>query len=138
MNLPGRLALAAILLAGSVTALADGAEDTFNKLYAEDPKRVAATSAAADGRQRAEPGRRIPHGRGPGAVDAVVAEERGLARQAERAVRPGALRRWENRGNPEKDVSSVSHLPARTYPPPPLPPDFHLTLPNFGVYSSWS
>jgi hypothetical protein len=50
MNLPGRLALAAILLAGSVTALADGAEDTFNKLYAEDRKRVAATPSAADGR----------------------------------------------------------------------------------------
>jgi formylglycine-generating enzyme required for sulfatase activity len=48
MNLPGRLALAAILLASSVTVLADEAADTFNKLYGEDLKRVAATSLSAD------------------------------------------------------------------------------------------
>jgi formylglycine-generating enzyme required for sulfatase activity len=48
MNLPGRLGLAAILLAGSVTALADEAADTFNKLYGEDLKRVAATPLLAD------------------------------------------------------------------------------------------
>jgi len=48
MNLPGRLALAAILLASSVPVAADEAADTFNKLYAEDLKRVAATPAPAD------------------------------------------------------------------------------------------
>ena len=48
MNLPGRLALAAILLAGSVTALAEEAADTFNKRYGEDLNRVAATPSAAD------------------------------------------------------------------------------------------
>jgi formylglycine-generating enzyme required for sulfatase activity len=48
MNLAGRLALAAILLAGSVTAATDEAADTFNKLYGEDLKRVAATPSPAD------------------------------------------------------------------------------------------
>jgi len=48
MNLPGRLALAAILLAGSLPVLADEAADTFNKLYGEDLKRVAATPSPAD------------------------------------------------------------------------------------------
>ncbi|MBE3097053.1 MAG: hypothetical protein IMZ44_07970 [Planctomycetes bacterium] len=48
MNLPRGLALAAILLAGSVTVLADEAADTFNKLYGEDLKRVAATPLPAD------------------------------------------------------------------------------------------
>ncbi|MCX5675129.1 MAG: hypothetical protein NTX87_08980, partial [Planctomycetota bacterium] len=48
MNLPGRLALAAVLLASSVNVLADEAADTFNKLYGEDLKRVAATPSPAD------------------------------------------------------------------------------------------
>jgi formylglycine-generating enzyme required for sulfatase activity len=49
MNLPGRLALAAVLLlAGWLPALADEAADTFNKLYGEDLKRVAATPSPAD------------------------------------------------------------------------------------------
>ena len=48
MNLPGRLALGAILLASSLPVAADEAADTFNKLYAEDLKRVAATPAPAD------------------------------------------------------------------------------------------
>ncbi|MCX5677393.1 MAG: formylglycine-generating enzyme family protein [Planctomycetota bacterium] len=48
MNLPGRLALGAILLASSLPVAADEAADTFNKLYAEDLKRVAATPLPAD------------------------------------------------------------------------------------------
>jgi formylglycine-generating enzyme required for sulfatase activity len=48
MNLAGRLALAAILLAGSVAAATDEAADTFNKLYGEDLNRVAATPLPAD------------------------------------------------------------------------------------------
>ena len=43
-----RLALAAILLAGSVPVAADEAANTFNKLYADELKRVAATSSPAD------------------------------------------------------------------------------------------
>ncbi len=42
------LALAAILLACPLVALADEAADTFDKLYGEDLKRVAATPSAAD------------------------------------------------------------------------------------------
>ncbi|MCX5685514.1 MAG: hypothetical protein NT049_17800 [Planctomycetota bacterium] len=42
------LALAAILLAGSVAAWADEAADTFNKLFGEDLKRVEATPTPAD------------------------------------------------------------------------------------------
>jgi formylglycine-generating enzyme required for sulfatase activity len=48
MNVLCRLALAAILLAGSLPALADEAADTFNKLYGDDLKRVAATPLPAD------------------------------------------------------------------------------------------
>jgi formylglycine-generating enzyme required for sulfatase activity len=48
MNFARRLTLAAILLAGSLPVLADEAADTFNKLYADDLKRVAATPAPAD------------------------------------------------------------------------------------------
>jgi len=48
MNLPGRLALAAILLASSLPVLADEATDTFNKLYGDDLKRVAASPLPAD------------------------------------------------------------------------------------------
>ena len=48
MNLSRRLVLAAILLAISVPVLADEAADTFNKLYGEDLKRVAATPLPAD------------------------------------------------------------------------------------------
>jgi len=48
MNLPGRLVLAAILLGGSVTVLADEAADTFNQRYGEDLNRVAATPVPAD------------------------------------------------------------------------------------------
>jgi alpha-galactosidase len=48
MRPPCGLALAAILLAGSLPVLADEAEDTFNKLYAGDLNRVAATPAPAD------------------------------------------------------------------------------------------
>jgi formylglycine-generating enzyme required for sulfatase activity len=48
MNFARHLALAAILLAGSVPVAADEAADTFNKLYAEDLKRVAATPSPAD------------------------------------------------------------------------------------------
>jgi len=48
MNLPSCLALWAVLLAGSLPALADEAADTFNKLYGEDLKRVAATPPPAD------------------------------------------------------------------------------------------
>jgi len=48
MNFARRLALAAILLATSLPVLADEAADTFNKLYGEDLKRVAATPLPAD------------------------------------------------------------------------------------------
>jgi len=48
MNFARRLALAAILLAGSAAAWADEAADTFNKLYGDDLKRVAATPSTAD------------------------------------------------------------------------------------------
>ena len=48
MNLPGRLALAAVLLAGSLPVLADEAADTFNKLYGDDLKHVAATPSPTD------------------------------------------------------------------------------------------
>ena len=48
MNVPCRLAMAAILLASSAAAWADEAADTFNKLYGDDVKRVAATPATAD------------------------------------------------------------------------------------------
>jgi formylglycine-generating enzyme required for sulfatase activity len=48
MNLPCRLASAAILLASSLPVLADEAADTFNKLYGEDLQRVAATPLPAD------------------------------------------------------------------------------------------
>jgi len=44
----GRLAPAAILLASWLPVLADEAADTFNKLYGEDLKRVAATPFPAD------------------------------------------------------------------------------------------
>jgi len=48
MSLPGRLALGAILLASSLPVAADEAADTFNKLYGEDLKRIAATLSPAD------------------------------------------------------------------------------------------
>jgi formylglycine-generating enzyme required for sulfatase activity len=48
MNFARPLALTAILLAGSAAAWADEAADTFNKLYGEDLKRVAATPLPAD------------------------------------------------------------------------------------------
>jgi len=48
MSLPGRLALAAVLLAIPLPVLADEAADAFDKLYGEDLKRVAATPQAAD------------------------------------------------------------------------------------------
>jgi len=48
MNLSCRLAAAAILLASSLPVLAGEAADTFNKLYGEDLKRVAATPLPAD------------------------------------------------------------------------------------------
>ena len=48
MNLLTCWALTAILLACSLVVLADEAADTFNKLYREDLKRVAATPSAAD------------------------------------------------------------------------------------------
>jgi formylglycine-generating enzyme required for sulfatase activity len=48
MNLPGRLTLAAVLLAGSLPVLADEAADTFNKLYGQDLRRVVATPQPAD------------------------------------------------------------------------------------------
>jgi len=48
MNLPGRLASAAILLASSLPVLAGEAADTFNKIYGEDLQRVAATPSPAD------------------------------------------------------------------------------------------
>jgi formylglycine-generating enzyme required for sulfatase activity len=48
MNFARRLALAAILLAGSLPVMADEAADTFNKLYGDDLKRVAATPSPAD------------------------------------------------------------------------------------------
>jgi len=42
MSLPGCLALAAVVLAGSLPVVADEAADTFNKFYGEHLKRVAA------------------------------------------------------------------------------------------------
>ena len=48
MDFLGRLLMAAILLAGSLLVLADEAADTFNKLYGEDLRRVAATPLPAD------------------------------------------------------------------------------------------
>ncbi len=48
MRLVACWALTAILLACPLVVLADEAEDTFNKLYEEDLKRVAATPSAAD------------------------------------------------------------------------------------------
>jgi len=48
MNLPACCAVTAILLACPLVVLADEAEDTFNKLYGDDLKRVAATPSAAD------------------------------------------------------------------------------------------
>jgi formylglycine-generating enzyme required for sulfatase activity len=48
MNFARRLALAAVLLAVSVPLAADEAADTFNKLYGDDLKRVAATPSTAD------------------------------------------------------------------------------------------
>jgi formylglycine-generating enzyme required for sulfatase activity len=48
VNLPGHLVLAAVLLTGSLSVLADEVADTFNKLYGEDLKRVAATPSPAD------------------------------------------------------------------------------------------
>jgi formylglycine-generating enzyme required for sulfatase activity len=48
MNLLACWALTAILLACPLVVLADEAADTFNKLYGEDLKRVAATPWAAD------------------------------------------------------------------------------------------
>jgi len=48
MNLRACSALTAILLACPLVAVADEAADTFNKLYGEDLKRVAATPSPAD------------------------------------------------------------------------------------------
>ena len=48
MNFARRLALATILLASSVPVAADEAADTFNKLYGDGLKRVAATPATDD------------------------------------------------------------------------------------------
>jgi len=48
MNLPACSALTAILLACPLVVLADEAADTFNKLYGDDLKRVAATPSPAD------------------------------------------------------------------------------------------
>jgi formylglycine-generating enzyme required for sulfatase activity len=48
MSVSVRLALAVLLLVGPVPAFADEAADTFNKLYGEDLKRVAATPLPAD------------------------------------------------------------------------------------------
>jgi formylglycine-generating enzyme required for sulfatase activity len=48
MNFARHLALAAVLLASSLLVAADEAADTFNKLYGEDLKRVAATPSPAD------------------------------------------------------------------------------------------
>ncbi len=60
-----RLVAAAILLLSVVPALADEAADTFDKLYGDDLKRVAATPAAADdlalARQLLEAARQVTH-----------------------------------------------------------------------------
>jgi formylglycine-generating enzyme required for sulfatase activity len=48
MSVPVRLAFLAFLLLGCVCAIADEAADTFNKLYGDDLKRVAATPSNAD------------------------------------------------------------------------------------------
>jgi len=48
MSVPVRLAFAVLLVVGPVPAFADEAADTFNKLYGEDLKRVAATPLPAD------------------------------------------------------------------------------------------
>ena len=48
VSLPGHLVLAAVLLTGSLSVLADEAADTFNRLYGEDLKGVAATPSPAD------------------------------------------------------------------------------------------
>jgi formylglycine-generating enzyme required for sulfatase activity len=48
MSVPVRLALAVLLFVGPVRAFADEAADTFNRLYGDDLKRVAATPSAAD------------------------------------------------------------------------------------------
>ena len=48
MSVPVRLAFAVLLLVGPVRAFADEAADTFNQLYAEDLRRVAATPSDDD------------------------------------------------------------------------------------------
>ena len=48
MSVPVRLAFAVLLLVGPVLTFADEAADTFDKLYGEDLKRVAATPSTAD------------------------------------------------------------------------------------------
>jgi formylglycine-generating enzyme required for sulfatase activity len=48
MNLPCRLASAALILASSLPVLAGEAQDAFNQVYGDDLKRVLATPAAAD------------------------------------------------------------------------------------------